>query len=62
MLIELALRGRLQLEPCGVRRRGLLSRKVKLLGLHWVEEMGMELLIFSFAVKRMHIVLTIIYI
>ncbi|XP_007544262.2 Golgi phosphoprotein 3-like [Poecilia formosa] len=28
MLIELALRGRLQLEPCGVRRRGLLSRKV----------------------------------
>ncbi|XP_075899670.1 Golgi phosphoprotein 3-like [Nelusetta ayraudi] len=28
MLVELALRGRLQLEPCGVRRKGLLSRKV----------------------------------
>uniref|UniRef100_A0A3Q2NW85 Golgi phosphoprotein 3 n=1 Tax=Fundulus heteroclitus TaxID=8078 RepID=A0A3Q2NW85_FUNHE len=28
MLIELALRGRLQLEPCGVRRKGLLARKV----------------------------------
>lgn len=28
MLIELALRGRLQLEACGVRRKGLLSRKV----------------------------------
>ncbi|XP_034025634.1 Golgi phosphoprotein 3 isoform X1 [Thalassophryne amazonica] len=28
MLIELALRGRLQLETCGMRRRGLLSRKV----------------------------------
>lgn len=28
MLVELALRGRLQLEVCGVRRRSLLSRKV----------------------------------
>ncbi|KAK5606146.1 Golgi phosphoprotein 3 [Crenichthys baileyi] len=28
MLIELALRGRLQLEPCGVRRKSLLARKV----------------------------------
>ncbi|XP_059214289.1 Golgi phosphoprotein 3-like [Centropristis striata] len=28
MLVELALRGRLQLEPCGVRRKSLLSRKV----------------------------------
>ncbi|XP_034402401.1 Golgi phosphoprotein 3-like [Cyclopterus lumpus] len=28
MLVELALRGRLQLEACGVRRRSLLSRKV----------------------------------
>ncbi|XP_070845239.1 Golgi phosphoprotein 3-like [Chaetodon auriga] len=28
MLVELALRGRLQLEACGVRRKGLLSRKV----------------------------------
>ncbi|XP_077377720.1 Golgi phosphoprotein 3-like [Festucalex cinctus] len=28
MLIELALRGRLQLEPCGIRRKGLLARKV----------------------------------
>ncbi|XP_068562848.1 Golgi phosphoprotein 3-like [Cebidichthys violaceus] len=28
MLIELALRGRLQLEACGVRRKSLLSRKV----------------------------------
>lgn len=28
MLIELALRGRLQLEPCGIRRKSLLSRKV----------------------------------
>ncbi|XP_074547140.1 Golgi phosphoprotein 3-like [Halichoeres trimaculatus] len=28
MLVELALRGRLHLEPCGVRRKGLLSRKV----------------------------------
>ncbi|XP_028312183.1 Golgi phosphoprotein 3 [Gouania willdenowi] len=28
MLIELALRGRLQLEACGMRRKGLLARKV----------------------------------
>ncbi|KAE8285201.1 Golgi phosphoprotein 3 Coat protein GPP34 [Larimichthys crocea] len=28
MLVELALRGRLQLEACGVRRKSLLSRKV----------------------------------
>ncbi|XP_015242400.1 PREDICTED: Golgi phosphoprotein 3 [Cyprinodon variegatus] len=28
MLIELGLRGRLQLEPCGVRRKSLLARKV----------------------------------
>ncbi|CAG5867773.1 unnamed protein product [Menidia menidia] len=28
MLVELALRGRLNLEPCGVRRKGLLARKV----------------------------------
>lgn len=28
MLIELALRGRLQLEACGMRRKGLLTRKV----------------------------------
>jgi len=28
MLIELALRGRLHLEPCGIRRKSLLSRKV----------------------------------
>lgn len=28
MLIELALRGRLQLEGCGMRRKGLLARKV----------------------------------
>ncbi|XP_068608947.1 Golgi phosphoprotein 3-like [Brachionichthys hirsutus] len=28
MLVELALRGRLQLEVCGVRRKSLLSRKV----------------------------------
>ncbi|XP_007228899.2 Golgi phosphoprotein 3 [Astyanax mexicanus] len=28
MLIELALRGRLQLEPCGMRRKSLLTRKV----------------------------------
>ncbi|XP_034565031.1 Golgi phosphoprotein 3-like [Notolabrus celidotus] len=28
MLVELALRGRLHLEPCGVRRKSLLSRKV----------------------------------
>uniref|UniRef100_H3CQ25 Golgi phosphoprotein 3 like n=1 Tax=Tetraodon nigroviridis TaxID=99883 RepID=H3CQ25_TETNG len=28
MLVELALRGRLQLEPCGARRKSLLSRKV----------------------------------
>lgn len=32
MLVELALRGRLQLEPCGVRRKGLLSRKVRRCG------------------------------
>lgn len=29
MLVELALRGRLQLEACGVRRKSLLSRKVR---------------------------------
>lgn len=29
MLVELALRGRLQLEPCGARRKSLLSRKVR---------------------------------
>lgn len=28
MLIELALRGRLQLEACGMRRKSLLTRKV----------------------------------
>ncbi|KAI5622584.1 Golgi phosphoprotein 3 [Silurus asotus] len=28
MLIELSLRGRLQLEPCGMRRKSLLARKV----------------------------------
>ncbi|XP_012676631.1 Golgi phosphoprotein 3 [Clupea harengus] len=28
MLIELALRGRLHLEPCGIRRKSLLARKV----------------------------------
>nr|XP_023678730.1 Golgi phosphoprotein 3-like [Paramormyrops kingsleyae] len=28
MLIELALRGRLQLEACGMRRKSLLARKV----------------------------------
>lgn len=28
MLIELAIRGRLHLEPCGMRRKSLLSRKV----------------------------------
>ncbi|CAN9504532.1 unnamed protein product [Ophioblennius macclurei] len=28
MLVELALRGRLNLEPCGVRRKSLLARKV----------------------------------
>ncbi|XP_017566750.1 Golgi phosphoprotein 3 [Pygocentrus nattereri] len=28
MLIELGLRGRLQLEPCGMRRKSLLTRKV----------------------------------
>ncbi|KAL0979919.1 hypothetical protein UPYG_G00191580 [Umbra pygmaea] len=28
MLIELAIRGRLQLEPCGMRRKSLLARKV----------------------------------
>ncbi|XP_060764136.1 Golgi phosphoprotein 3 [Neoarius graeffei] len=28
MLIELSLRGRLQLEPCGIRRKSLLARKV----------------------------------
>ncbi|XP_061589691.1 Golgi phosphoprotein 3-like [Cololabis saira] len=28
MLVELALRGRLQLEPCGARRKSLLARKV----------------------------------
>ncbi|XP_062870031.1 Golgi phosphoprotein 3 [Trichomycterus rosablanca] len=28
MLIELGLRGRLQLEPCGLRRKSLLARKV----------------------------------
>lgn len=31
MLVELALRGRLQLEPCGARRKSLLSRKVRAL-------------------------------
>jgi Golgi phosphoprotein 3 len=31
MLIELALRGRLQLEACGMRRKGLLTRKVRFL-------------------------------
>lgn len=29
MLIELALRGRLQLEACGMRRKSLLTRKVR---------------------------------
>lgn len=29
MLIELALRGRLQLEACGMRRKSLLARKVR---------------------------------
>jgi len=33
MLVELALRGRLQLEACGVRRRSLLSRKVRAVGM-----------------------------
>uniref|UniRef100_S4RM92 Golgi phosphoprotein 3 n=1 Tax=Petromyzon marinus TaxID=7757 RepID=S4RM92_PETMA len=28
MLVELALRGRITLEPCGMRRKSLLSRKV----------------------------------
>lgn len=33
MLIELALRGRLQLEACGMRRKSLLTRKVS--GVKW---------------------------
>uniref|UniRef100_A0A8C9FL66 Golgi phosphoprotein 3 n=1 Tax=Pavo cristatus TaxID=9049 RepID=A0A8C9FL66_PAVCR len=33
MLIELALRGRLQLEACGMRRKSLLTRKVS--GVQW---------------------------
>lgn len=39
MLIELALRGRLQLEACGIRRKSLLTRKVS----------GRNVFIFAFA-------------